>query len=250
MTYLKPSRERTESFLLDLVNWRTPEEQDAAAVERLRTITKDYWPDLWEWVDAHSEHDQQRTVETIRKIRWYLRQAWESSNADARNWYVQRAREYHHFYLNHPHTPSALRVDDPQRRALIWQFKQALDELNAADSAEAARQKSSWLNLTREWILDQPPTKAPFNDALLHLLDLADLLKRCRNPQCEAPYFIGNVRGQPRKYCSPECHLLHGKPQSDLDYYHRKGKKLRQAKQKQATERNVRAKTKRSDRKN
>ena len=46
-----------------------------------------------------------------------------------------------------------------------------------------------------------PP--GPCGRILLHLVKSADLIRRCGNPECPAPYFFAARRSQ--KYCSAEC---------------------------------------------
>jgi hypothetical protein len=46
-----------------------------------------------------------------------------------------------------------------------------------------------------------PPT--PMEAALFHLQRIGHKLRHCPNPECPAPYFITDKRGQ--KYCSPVC---------------------------------------------
>jgi len=48
-----------------------------------------------------------------------------------------------------------------------------------------------------------PPT--PFEEALLHFVDIGDRARHCQNPECAAPYFFAARRSQ--KYCSGECAL-------------------------------------------
>ena len=46
-----------------------------------------------------------------------------------------------------------------------------------------------------------PPT--PFEEALLHFVDIGDRARHCQNPECAAPYFFAARRSQ--KYCSGDC---------------------------------------------
>ncbi len=45
----------------------------------------------------------------------------------------------------------------------------------------------------------------PFAQVLLRAVDVADRMRRCLNPACPAPYFIGRRRSQ--RYCSDACAL-------------------------------------------
>lgn len=54
----------------------------------------------------------------------------------------------------------------------------------------------------KTWIISDPDS---FAQVLLRAIDVAPLMRKCPNPACPAPYFIGARRS--RRYCSDACSL-------------------------------------------
>jgi hypothetical protein len=183
------SVKKAERLVVSLVNAKFPDETgDDASITRLRAQTEKYWQDLWGWEDEAEGQGRERALEMLRKIRWYLRQFWTSPDLHTRDWYLHRAREYHHHHLIQPQTI------------------EARQELEAASTADEAREKSSHLNIQVQRALDAPPRRTPFEESLFHLQRIADRVRYCPNPECRGtPYFILSKKGQ--KYCSEPCAL-------------------------------------------
>ena len=159
-----------------------------ALITRLRAQTEKYWPDLWGWADEAEELGRGRALSILRKIRFYLQQFWALPDLYTRDWYLHRARHYHHSHLIQP------------------QLIEARQEFEAASTADDARTKSTWLNIQTENALDAPPRRTPFEESLFHLQRIADKVRFCPNPECRGiPYFIASKKGQ--KYCSKSCAL-------------------------------------------
>jgi len=155
-------------------------------VTRLRTVTKDYWPDLWGRPGDTEAQSIDRALGLLRKIRWYLRQAWSSRDPHARDWYLQRARTWHFRHLIQPRT------------------KDQRDAVAAAITADDARALRRELDLTIDSALDEPPARTGFSEALGRLERVGHRLRYCPADGCQQPYFIANRKGQ--EYCgAKEC---------------------------------------------
>jgi hypothetical protein len=183
--------EKAEQLLTVLVNLRHPNDEKGQKrtdfLTRARTMTARYWPDLWSTVDAEGE----RAESVLLKIRWYLREAWDTRDPHKQDWLIHRAREHYH-YVRVQHDPEV----DRRRQ-----------EFNAAVTADDARNASSWLNIAFQNALDNPPANSAFEEALFHLQEVSRIPSRrplvCPNPHCQSKYFISQKKGQ--KFCSPEC---------------------------------------------
>lgn len=251
-----------EAFIVDFVNADLPGEDGAPpnfekAVTKLKDTTYEHWPDLWKWIGD----DPTRAIETIRKVRWYLRQIWEARDEQRREWYIYRVRAYHHLYSNHPNTPGALERDDPVLHSLIWQYRQFLNEKEEAIESIPLeikpRYEATWafgetpkreatadevlaelkykitasvsrVNIAAEMILDQPPSLTPFDKCILRLRSLGNRLLWCHNPQCELRYSIKKAGDRNTVYCSRDCRLADGQPKYRRDNYYNKEKGKRQ----------------------
>jgi hypothetical protein len=176
-----------EKLLTSLVNLRFPQKERTDFLVRARAITEKHWPDLWSALDAEGV----RAEAVLHKIRWYLREAWDTNDLHKQDWFIHRAREHYH-YVRIQHDPEVA-----SRR----------QEFNDAATADETRAKSSWLNIAIEKALDNPPVRSQFEEALFHLQEISRVPSRkplvCPNPHCQHPYFISDKKG--RKFCSPAC---------------------------------------------
>lgn len=176
------SIEAAERLVTSLAN------ADLELKTRLRAQTQRYWPDLWDRVGDTAEKAEERAVNILRRVRKYLQDFWETQDPHAREWYIYRAREW--YWLSRVHQL------DPAVQSLR-------DELDTAETADAARSASSWLNITIDFALDKAPYRTPFEESLFHLQSIAGKTRRCPNSKCQSPYFIASKKGQ--KFCSPGC---------------------------------------------
>jgi hypothetical protein len=159
---LKP--ELPDEALMPPRGW-SPDEAKAQTAY-LQSITKDYWPELWLAADPWE------VVDILQK---YLRLFWrasEDNKTSARDWYLQRARQY-------------------------CRELQIMPELQRTPEGMPRLAK-------RKWLLDIPPT-TPIDSALRHLQDRAaapgSRPRICKMEDCKQPYFLPRAsKGQ--IYCA------------------------------------------------
>ena len=176
--------------------WSTAEYKRFTAELKQRTLK--YWPELWQPIPG--EHKRQIDVETraweiILRMRKYLRLFWRASEdkkARARDWFIHRAREYHHRLRI---LPELLNVDE-RARAIVRDAK-----------------------------LDEVPAPSHIEEALYHLqrraLEDGSRPRICDTEDCERPYFLPTTsKGQ--TYCA-ECRRTQAARirGSKRDSYHR-----------------------------
>jgi hypothetical protein len=144
-------------------------------VMQLRERTQRYWPDLWK--------NELQACRVLKRIQVYLRRFWREQDQHARDWYIHRAR----------HLVQRFRVQNE----LGDEFQQKLETVN-----DALR-----LNARIEELLDNPPIRIPFEEALYELQRRALIPSRrplyCLNENCTQRYFLSEKKGT--KFCSPEC---------------------------------------------
>jgi hypothetical protein len=187
------SVEAAERLLTSLANAEIPNPELPDAPAKLQTRlcaqTQKYWPELWQpWKEEVQEITTNRAISILHKVRSYLQEFWKSQDPYARDWYIHRAREWY--------WKARIQATD-HNMAMLRE-----EEANA-NTADDARNASSWLNIALDMALDIPPKRTAFEQSLFHLQTIADKTRFCPNPQCQAPYFIASKKGQ--KFCSPEC---------------------------------------------
>lgn len=144
-------------------------------VTQLRECTQRYWPELW--------NNEVQACRLLKQIQTYLRRFWREPDQHARDWYIHRARNVvQRFRVQHE---------------LGDEFHRPLETVN-----DALR-----LNARIEELLDDPPVRIPFEEALYELQ--RRVVKRskrplyCPNDSCKRRYFLSEKKGT--KYCSSEC---------------------------------------------
>ena len=182
-------------------------------VKRLRAQTEKFWPELW-------ISGEESALGVLREIRNYLRRFWSEQDELDRDWHIHRLREYHHLQILHPDRPGALEgYRDPQtgepRGVLGLQtiearerLEQFLREFRSAETADDARNASSWVNVGVKMLLDEPPRRTPFADALIALQRRALISSKAprycdNNPDCRKPYFLSKEKNQ--RFCTRVC---------------------------------------------
>jgi hypothetical protein len=174
-------------------------------VTRLRTNTEKLWPDLWGWPGDTKAQSNDRALALLRKIQSYLRQAWNSRDPYARDWFLLRARLWHYRHL--------IQLKTEEQREAVEAVIEAADR--GQSDARTVRSELELLHSSIDRALDEPPPRTGFLEALNYLHQVAPAkLRFCPAPECQQPYFIANRKGQ--EYCgAPEC----------VNYGQRKAKK-------------------------
>ncbi len=108
-------------------------------------------------------------------LRDFLRRAWDTSDLRERDWYLFKFRDLYNLMVRRSAMSPADRQSDET------------DEVNAGAPRHAA------------------PQVTPIEAAVFHFQRHADRARRCPNPECPAPYFIADKKGQ--RYCSEACAL-------------------------------------------
>jgi hypothetical protein len=173
------SPKRAETLLLDWANipgeWPLIQNEERygmtdKAVERLRSRYPEVFPNSY--------------VIGIVVLRDLLRKAWDARNDGDREWYTFVFR-----YLAHQmarRLQETVSPDAERPRPLPFIIPTTLDE--AAQFAKS---------------LTEPPAKDPLDQVGSHFQNLSKRAKHCINPDCVAPYFLSEKKGQ--KYCSDAC---------------------------------------------
>ncbi len=174
--------DKAKQLLRSLVNAKFDTDKDVA---RARAQTKQYWPDLWGWIDDLPGEGETRGLAILDKIQRYLQRFWTSKDPYEQDWLIHRIREYHYLHLIQPKTAS---------------YREALA---AAPTADEARGTGFILNMAIEQALDETPRPTPFAESLYFLQQIADKAKVCQNKACPNPYFIAAKASQPT--CQPTC---------------------------------------------
>ena len=170
-----------------------PESEQESFFRRLRERTSKYWPGLWVAANQGESAEQinERVQWVVRKMRTYLQRFWREPDPRARDWYIQRAREFYQKLFALPKTSSVR------------------DEAENARSMDELRNALYRVNIEAENLLDEPPLGNPIEDALYALQQRALIPSRrplfCPNPRCAKPYFLSEKKG--KKFCSTECAL-------------------------------------------
>jgi hypothetical protein len=185
---LLPQPDKAAQLLVSLVNAKFDTDAD---VVRARAQTKQYWPDLWGWIDDLPGEGERRALRILDKIQRYLQRFWTSKDPYEQDWLIHRIRDYHSRHLIQPKTKSQreeldalLTVDDTIPVATI---KERLD---------AVRHAVSILSVAIEQALDETPRRTPFAESLYFLQLNSDKAKVCRNKACPEPYFIAAKKKQ------------------------------------------------------
>ena len=166
-----------------------------------------------------------------------LRKAWDAPAERERAWAVFRLRQSAEMYFRaivdarvrddvtntgafQPKAVAAMflqRKRSEPRRDILEKVSDALAEFSPearAYVAQNARADAAYVKAVGVGSADAAyfkavidPEDAPvvtcLEAALYHLQRLGDRARHCGNPECPAPYFIAQKKGQ--KYCSPEC---------------------------------------------
>jgi hypothetical protein len=132
-----------------------------------------------------------------------LRQVWELLSAQSRKMFLICELAY---YLR---GPAMLAAATMAHQAQTEGYTRAREEGLATDQAWLAGHQR-WSEVYRKemselqnvWAISDADT---FAQVLLRAVEVADRMRRCGNPDCPAPYFIGRRRSQ--RYCSDACSL-------------------------------------------
>jgi hypothetical protein len=87
-------------------------------------------------------------------------------------------------------------------------------------------------SMTGDFLRAQKPPKA-FHQIILFLLEWAKKTRKCQNPECPAPYFLGRSS---QKFCCEEC-AKPAKRRYKSEWWHRSGKAWRKRRAKSAKHR-------------
>jgi hypothetical protein len=94
---------------------------------------------------------------------------------------------------------------------LLFQFQRGVRKVWEAPDLNAAKWRAFVLQYdiyenepeSQRNKKEEPPRPVPLQQALTYLREHVDVLKRCGNPECAAPYFFAKRRSQ--RYCSDVC---------------------------------------------
>jgi|GEM_PF-3163932 hypothetical protein len=143
----------------------------------------------------------------IFTLRHLLRKAWESSNPREREWLVFVIRNFHaqvtrlgqafledggkkrlrEFHTTRETQGDWLRLERFKNESNLAKLLYNCDDADLAKQAKEAT----------------PPTMTPFEKAFFHLQRNLYRARVCRNPECSAPYFFRQKKGE--EFCSPDC---------------------------------------------
>lgn len=158
-------------------------------------------------------------------LRGLIRKAWASTDRRERDWLVFLLRKLH---------AEAIRLrrgfqDDPEKMVRDWKSRddyarERLAKLvEAFASDEKSRSPADWLYSFLDGQLeaayrDGPPPRSEFEEIAFYFQLNLDRARYCPNPECPAPYFLANKKGQ--KYCGTEC-AEYGQRKSAREAWHR-----------------------------
>jgi hypothetical protein len=212
-------------------------------LDKAKDATKEIWPELWQPLkEGEAAHEtERRALAVLYEMRDLLRAFWSAKEKRARDWYIHRAREYYQRHFILPKTSTARRdLEDAYeevKKASSEDHEQPPRALNQLPQLPQALAKLSFavysLNREIEQLLNEPPAKNLFEDALFKLQQHADehpsrAPHKCENRHCaRRPYFLKSKTK--RRYCSVEC-KHEAKRKRDLKLWHEKKHEYRPSK--------------------
>lgn len=217
------SRNRAEYVLQWLANLSDPPTGWPLDIFRRR------FPELREFFAPAGEC----TSDQIRKSAWGLREhmraAWDAPDIRAREWYIFKVRDLHwrhaRFFQEQPVRDAI--VQEAQRA--LTRFKERLKDKLPEGALSELRQGAQDFFRQREFfgfVVEPPPPLSPLENLLSWFQRNAYRARHCANPECPAPYFFAQRRGQ--KY-HKDC-TYYGQREAQKRYWNTKGKARRQAK--------------------
>lgn len=200
---------------------RVAELEVSQAMNRVRILVRRF-PEIFSQLHTHFSRAGKETyflLGTIGVVE-HIHRAWREQDPRAREWTIFELRR-----LWHRLTLKALQVSQPHR----------LEDVMPAEHLyrERARQKDKGKKVEDYifwgWWPDSPPMPTAFEQLMVHFQRMMEKARYCANPECPAPYFFAQRRGQ--KY-HKDC-AWYGQRQAKKRYWHGKGKRVRAQKGKQ-----------------
>jgi len=179
----------------------------------------------------------------IWSISIHLRRAWDASDPRHREWYIFAVRQTYGQFVERvllpPFSPSqdnrvdsGFKIDEQKKREIHARFAGIcswlpgthlgsyasstpvhpvtdFDIAGSEDSKMSDVGAHRELRFLRAWTTTWskppkgPPPRTPFEDAAVRFHRIAVCARHCSNPECPAPYFFAERKGQ--KYCSVKC---------------------------------------------
>jgi hypothetical protein len=145
-------------------------------------------------------------------LRDLLRKAWASADFREREWYVFLLRRFHADAMRRA---QAVQKDDGKDLLREWQSKKEhLDNIfgKSDNTRESPSRRMSPAEFLFHFIDSEevyasrksaPPPISDFESAAFHLQRSLHRARYCAGPECQAPYFFIEKKGQ--RYCSPDC---------------------------------------------
>jgi hypothetical protein len=132
-------------------------------------------------------------------VRTSLHRIWLEKDARQRDWYFYRLRDECHQMIVRAENPDLLDLTD---RNVVKRLND-LERTSESRRDDLNQREQFFQRMAGTHLFEEVPKICPFEAAVYWLQSNQKLMLYCEGPQCAAPYFIRNEKGQ--KYCSPEC---------------------------------------------